>query len=118
MDRIKKYQKILEKFFVEQAAIQDRQNNGLKAHLSINKAKTDFILIKMGWRGKLFVHTVTFHIEIKNGQVWIYENKIDIDLPKILVDAGVAKEDIVLGFLSPTLRAYTEYSVGEGVLSK
>lgn len=113
MDKIEKYQRLLREFFIEQAAIQDRQNNGLKAHLVVNGSKTDFLLLKMGWRSNMFVHAVTFHIEIKREQVWIYENKVDIDLPGILVKAGVAKKDIVLGFLSPTLRTYTEYGVGE-----
>jgi len=56
------------------------------------------------------VHTVTFHIEIKEDKVWVYENKTDIDLAKILVEMGIAKEDIELGYLPPILRQYAEYS--------
>jgi len=111
MDRIKKYSKILQNFFEKREQIQNRQSNGLKGHLLINGSKTDFILIKMGWRQKLFVHAVVFHLTIKNNKIWIYENKIDIDVAKILVEKGVAKKDIVLGFLSPTLRGFSDYAV-------
>ena len=37
------------------------------------------------------------------------ENKTDIDLAKILVEMGIAKEDIELGYLPPILRQYSEY---------
>jgi len=111
MDKLKKYGKILQNFFEERKQIQNRQASGLKGHLFINEQKTDFILIKMGWRQKLFVHAVTFHLEIKNNKIWIYEDKTDIDVAKILVDKGVLKKDIVLGFLSPTLRGFSDYAV-------
>ena len=111
MDRLKKYQLILEKFFNKRFKIQDRQAQDIRAHLLINEQKTDFILIEMGWLKKLFVHTVVFHIEIKNNKIWIYEDKTDIDVANILVQAGIEKSNIVLGFLSPTLREFSEYAV-------
>ncbi len=43
------------------------------------------------------------HIEIKEGKAWIYENKTDIDLARILVEMGIAKEDIELDYLPPIL---------------
>lgn len=109
MDRIKKYQRILELFFIERAAIQDRQKSGLSAHLLINEARTDFLLLKIGWAKKMFVHTVTFHMLIKDQKIWIYENKTDVDVAQLLVENGVAKADIVLGYLSSELRQLSEY---------
>ncbi|MFK7981007.1 MAG: element excision factor XisI family protein [Saprospiraceae bacterium] len=111
MDKLKKYSKILQFFFEDRQAIQNRQASGLKAHLLINRQKTDFILLKMGWMQKLFIHAVVFHLEIKNNKIWIYEDKTDIDVANILVEKGIAKKDIVLGFLSPTLREFSEYAV-------
>ena len=116
MDRINNYQKILNIFFKEREAIQNDQKNGLNAHLTINEAKTDFLLLKTGWANKLFVHTITFHIELKDDKVWIYENKTDIDLAKVLTDKGVAKEDIVLGYLSPALRQLSGYGQSTSIV--
>ena len=62
MDRIKKYSKILQTFFEDRKQIQNRQSSGLEGHLLINGPKTDFVLLKMGWVQKLFVHTVVFHL--------------------------------------------------------
>lgn len=111
MDKLKKYSKTLHNFFEDRKSIQNRQASGLKAHLLINSQKTDFILVKTGWRQKLFVHAIVFHLEIKNNKIWIYEDKTDIDVASILVKEGIAKKDIVLGFLSPTLREFSEYAV-------
>lgn len=109
MDTINIYRKILTIFFEERAAIQNEQDNGLQAQLLINEAKTNFLLLKMGWKNKLFVHTVTFHMELKEGKVWIYENKTDVDLTGVLVDRGVDGRDVVLGYLSPALRALQRF---------
>ena len=111
MDKLKKYQDILNSFFQERAAIQNRQPSGLKSHLLINGEKTDFALLKMGWKDKLFIHTIVFHLEIKKEKIWIYSDKMDIEVAEILVAAGVKKEDIVLAFLSPTLRSFSDYVV-------
>ncbi|MEM6320215.1 MAG: element excision factor XisI family protein [Bacteroidota bacterium] len=111
MDTLKNYQQLLSKFFKERLDIQNSQASGLKGHLTINESKTDFLLLKMGWVNQLFVHAIVFHVEIKNGKVWIYEDKTDIDVPQILVDSGVNKKDIVLGYLSPKLRSFSEYAV-------
>ena len=111
MDRIKKYQTILETFFEKRIDIQKRQKNQLRAHLVVNANKTDFVLLTIGWVGKKYIHTVTFHFEIKNEKIWIWEDKTDIDAPAQLVEAGVAKADIVLGFLSPLLREFSDYAV-------
>ncbi len=111
MDKLKQYQNILQNFFQERAAIQNRQASGLKAHLIINGEQTDFALLKMGWKAGRYVHTVAFHIAIKDEKIWIYSDKIDIDVAAILTKAGVAKVDIVLAFLSPKLREISDYAV-------
>jgi hypothetical protein len=35
----------------------------------------------------------------------------EIDLGRFFVDKGVPKSDIVIGFLAPEIRAYSEYAV-------
>lgn len=111
MDRVKKYQTILEAFFDKRVDVQKRQKKQIRAHVIVNASKTDFVLLTIGWIGKKYIHAVTFHFEIKDEKIWIWEDKTDIDAAAQLVEAGVAKEDIVLGFLSPLLREFSEYAV-------
>lgn len=50
--------------------------------------------------------------KIKNGKIWIYQNNTEWDLGAMLESQGVPKSDIVLGFFSESMRAYTEYALG------
>jgi hypothetical protein len=45
-----------------------------------------------------------FHLQIKNNKIWIHEDRTDFDIAGRLVDAGIPKSDIVLGFVEPLVR--------------
>ena len=51
------------------------------------------------------------HIEIINGKIWIQYNMTEINLDDEFVRQGVPKSDIVLGFLSPKMREYSDYAL-------
>ncbi|BBC24751.1 fdxN element excision controlling factor protein [Pseudanabaena sp. ABRG5-3] len=38
------------------------------------------------------------HLDIKNGKIWIQINNTELDIGQALVEKGVPKEDIVIGF--------------------
>jgi hypothetical protein len=50
-------------------------------------------------------------LDIKQGKIWIEQNMTEMRVAQELVDLGVAKEDIVLGFQAPEMRQYTDYAV-------
>ena len=50
-------------------------------------------------------------MDIINGKIWIQRNMTEIDLGQKLTEMGVPKSDIVLGFLSPKVREYSDYAV-------
>ncbi|MGB3534591.1 MAG: element excision factor XisI family protein [Microcoleaceae cyanobacterium] len=52
------------------------------------------------------------HLDIINGKIYIQQNNTEQDIAPILVEFGVPKEDIVIGFHSPFKRQFTEYAVG------
>lgn len=52
------------------------------------------------------------HIDIKGNKIWLQWNGTEDDIAADLVNAGVPKEDIVLGFQSPFMQQFTEYAVG------
>ncbi len=112
MDKIKKYQSIIKKLLHEQAnslalvpkieyqVISDTENN-------------HFQLVMTGWNVKdHFVYSVLFHFDIKpNGKVWILVNNTDVMVAEQLIEYGVSKSDIVLGFHSEMVRPHTGYAV-------
>ena len=70
-------------------------------------------LLRVGWRSERPKRVLipVFFARIKGGKVWIEEDNTDFTLADLLMDAGVPREDIVLGFLSPEERRYSDFAV-------
>jgi len=46
-----------------------------------------------------------------NDKIWIQQDGTEVGIANQLVDLGVPKQDIVLGFDPPNLRKYTDFAV-------
>ncbi len=58
-----------------------------------------FVLFSMGWHGKQYVHQCLIHAAIRNGQIWIYEDRTDPGLMEILIEQGIEADAVVLGYV-------------------
>lgn len=70
-----------------------------------------FQIINVGWEGEHRVYSCVLHIDIKGDKVWIQRNMTEHLVAEDLVESGVPKEHIVLGFHSPSKRRYTNFAV-------
>jgi hypothetical protein len=70
-----------------------------------------FQLMNAGWRKGDYNCYILFHFDIKNGKVWVQENRTDILIGQELVEKGIPKSDIVLGLQPPEVRAELGYAV-------
>ena len=57
------------------------------------------------------VHHTVLHFDIKGDKIWLQQNTTDVDVGQELMDAGIPKEDIVLGLQPAYKRPYTGYGV-------
>ncbi|MFM7425038.1 MAG: XisI protein [Elainella sp.] len=70
-------------------------------------------LLDLGWSAEgQRVFLLIIHIDLIDGKVWIQENRTDVDLAHLLLQAGIEQQDIVLGLHPPTLRCFGEYAIG------
>ncbi len=69
-----------------------------------------YVLLTVGWDGARRVHGCLVHIEIIDGKVWVQRDDTDNGVTYDLVEAGIPKNQIVLGFQEPMVRPYTEYA--------
>lgn len=60
---------------------------------------------------RLRFYGCVLHLDIKNSKIWIQYNGTEIDVAQKLVNLGVPKSDIVLGFHAPHRRQFTDYAV-------
>lgn len=58
-----------------------------------------------------WVYNCILHLDIIDGKIYIQQNNTEMEIASSLVQMGVPKQDIVLGFQSPFKRQFTEYAV-------
>lgn len=109
--KIKNYQKILADILEEYASAYNRNTKEIEAQVICDYQGNHFQLLHIGWDREKYRFSVIFHFDIKNGKIWLQENRTDILIAKELVERGVPKDDIVLGFQPQEERKYSGYAV-------
>lgn len=110
MDKIKKYRTVIQKILSEYASYKSPYGD-VENQTIFDREHDHYQIVHLGWENNKRVYGCSIHLDIKNDKVWIQHNTTDIDIAQELVELGIPREDIVLGFQSPLLRQYTEYAV-------
>lgn len=111
MDRVKLYQEYIQKIII------DYKNDGSRADTIDSLTVFDYEghhyqLMLVGWWDERRVYGILFHFDIIDSKIWIQYNGTEVDVAQELVEMGVPKKDIVIGFHSPFARQFTEYALG------
>ena len=69
MEEITKYQEIIQAELEYRQSIKIQNGPELVRHLVINAAKTEFVLLDVGWFNKRYISDLVFHIEIPECQI-------------------------------------------------
>ena len=110
MDKIDKYRRVIKGIIEQHAQIQ--YSHGNIERLPICDEKQDsYLLLSVGWDRDHPVHSVVFHLRIRNGKIWVEDDWTASGVAKELLEAGINKEEIVLGFHSAKKRPLTEFAV-------
>ncbi|MCP4709662.1 MAG: XisI protein [Planctomycetes bacterium] len=92
------YQNAVQTLIQRIAALKPHKDN-LEWQVWADTTHGHYQLLNVGWRGDQRVHRCVIHLDIKDGKVWIQHNSTEIELDEELIVLGVAREDILLGFL-------------------
>ena len=111
--KIETYQNILISLLDEEAKPIPVNVQEVENEVVADKERNHFQLASVGWENdNKFFFDVIFHFDIKpDGKIWIQVNNTDVDIAAELVERGVEKSDIVIGFQPPRYRPYTGYAV-------
>jgi XisI protein len=106
MDQLNKYRQIIRTVLKPYADIS-------YANVKVeNRAAFDqYIILSEGWENTQHLHGVLIHVEIMDGKVWIQMDGTEDGIASELIQSGIPKEDIVLGFHEPSIRPYTGFAV-------
>ena len=111
MDRIIKYREIIKELIADYAKL-GKQENGIEQELIFDTEHDHYLFFRVGWDNMRWVYSICLHFDIKDGKIWIQHNGFEADIAAELVEKGVPKSDIVLGFFAPYRRKLTDYAAG------
>jgi hypothetical protein len=71
-----------------------------------------YLLMAIGWNQQKRIYGTTIHLDIQDEKIWIQQNTTEFDLASDLVEMGVPKQDVAIGFHTPKIRQLTGFAVG------
>jgi XisI protein len=110
MDSLKaKYGSIVEKLLIDYAEF--LSNDDVQMELVFDRERDRYLLVETGWHDGYRIYGTLLHIDIIDGKVWIQHDGTEEGVAHELVNAGISKDCIVLGFKSIDRRKLTEFAV-------
>ncbi|MBD1808342.1 XisI protein [Microcoleus sp. FACHB-SPT15] len=110
MDTLEQDRQIIQKVISEYAQIPYAYGE-IERHTVFDCSSDRYLLMIVGWEKVRQVHGCIIHIKIINGKIWIHRDGTEDGIANELLNAGIPKERIVLGFKSPKIRKHTGFAV-------
>ena len=110
MDSITKHKQIVKQILDE--VMPKNPKTSIQSVRIEDDVRGHYLLYNDGWRGESRIYGCFLHIEVKaDGKVWLQHDGTDMIVGQMLLDAGVPKSQLVLGFQAPIVRADTGLAV-------
>jgi XisI protein len=104
MDKLNLYKKIVREVIEEIAAMIPVRTEA-ESQMIFDEPRGHFLLCDVGWEKDRWMYASFVHIDVNpNGKVWLQHDGTDLKIALMLVEKGIPKSDIVLGFHAPSQR--------------
>ena len=110
MDTLTRYRQIIRQVLTDYAQIPYAYGD-IQFQTIFDAEGDHYLLMILGREGVKRVHGCLIHVDILNGKLWIQRDGTEQGIASELVNAGVLKDQIVLGYRSPEVRQHTEFAV-------
>lgn len=110
MDKLNYYRKLIREILSNHAKI-PYKNGNIKFETVFDSESDRYLLMILGRENKRYEHGCLIHVDIINEKIWIQRDGTEIGVANEFVEAGVPKNEIVLGFKSPERRKDTEFAI-------
>jgi hypothetical protein len=113
MDKLNRYRQIICEVLTQYANLPSISPTPeeVEEQLILDTERDHYQILTIGWEGAKRVYYPVFHLDIKNGKVWVQEDATDFDIVGELESRGIEKSDIVLAFHAPYKRIHTAYAL-------
>ena len=103
------YSQIIQTLIKEQASL--HKSGDVRVEKIFDTKHHHYLLVQVGWAKNHWVYGSIFHLDIIDNKIYIQQNNTEQSVAERLVELGVDKENIVIGFHSPFKRQFTDYAV-------
>lgn len=112
MDTNEEYSRIIKKLLKERERIASPfLQEGTELTCVFDDATRYYALLTLGWLKSGRVNTTTLLLRIKDNKVWVEQDYTNWAIADELMESGIPREQIVLGFQRPESRPHTDYAV-------
>ncbi|MBW4621512.1 MAG: XisI protein [Cyanosarcina radialis HA8281-LM2] len=111
MDRSIRHQEVVQQLLLKYAESKPAYGE-IEVETIFDTQRHHYQIVHLGWHHKRWVHHCVMHLDIRDRKIWIFQNSTEHDIAADLVEMGVPKQDIVLGFQPPFARELSGYAVG------
>lgn len=109
MDPIDAWRDLIERLLTERANL-PYANKDLHSRVVFDRARDSYLVVEVGWQGSERQHGIHLHLDIIDGRVWIQFDGTEHGIAYDLMDGGVPKDRIVLGFKPPRWRTASGFA--------
>ncbi len=109
MDPIDAWRDLIERLLTERANL-PYANKDLHSRVVFDRAHDSYLLVEVGWNGSERLHGIHMHLDIIDGRIWIQFDGTEHGIAYDLLDGGVPKDHIVLGFKPPRWRVLSGFA--------
>lgn len=112
MDKLTQYRSLVMRLVREYERLYNLQPKpGVESFVIFDEERDHYSLIRLGWAQDRRVRQTVLYVRLRNGKFWVEEDWTEEGIATELLRAGVPKEDIVLAFHPPDMRALSEFAV-------
>ncbi len=111
MDTRLKYRDIIKNILKNHADYRASLTDGYNSQVIFDDERGQYVVLDIGWSGDKYLHATPIHISLIDNKIWIQYDDTEEGVVSELIEAGISKEDIVLGFRHPRMRQYTGFAV-------
>ena len=111
MDTQLKYRQIIKQVLQNHADYRSLIPDDYTSQVLFDDERGQYLVLDIGWKDDQYLHTTPIHLSLVNDKIWIQYDDTEEGIVSDLIDRGVAKNDIVLGFRHPKVRPYTGFAV-------
>ena len=111
MEKRNQYRNAIKKVILEHQDYRENHWEEFDIQVVFDEQRGHFFLMNVGWKGMSRLHSCLMHIDLKpDGKIWIQKDFTEDGIAARLMELGIPKQQIVLGFHAPFKRPFTEFA--------